>query len=119
MIPEQPFEKREHDLTGFAALDFREKVDFNTFAAIITDYNPDRFDPVALKIWAGESSVIVTLYAMDKSAREKDQYPDETVPVKKFKMEMQWQQLMQHIQHFDIIVSNEDYSISDMVVTNK
>lgn len=119
MLPEQPFEKREHDLTGVAALDFLDTEDFNVFAAKITGYNPDRFDPVALKIMAGESSVIVTLYALDKSAREKDQYPDDKLPVKKFKMEMEWQQLMQQIKHFDIIVSNSEYTLSDMVVINK
>lgn len=119
MLPEQPFEKSEHDLTGVAALDFLDNEDFNVFAAKITGYNPDRFDPVALKIMASESSVIVTLYAMDKSARETAHYPDDKLPVKKFKMEMEWSELMRHIKHFDIVVSNESYSLSDMVVINK
>ena len=119
MIPEQPFEKREHGLTGYAALDFHKQEDFNVLAANITDYNPDRFDPVALKIMASESGIIATLYALDKSAREKDTYPDNKLPVKKFKLEMEWQQFMGYIKYFDLIVSNEAYSIADMVVINK
>ncbi len=119
MIPEQPFEKREHGLTGFASLDFHKKEDFNVFAANITGYNPDRFDPVALKIMASESAIIATLYALDKSAREKGSYPDDKLPVKKFKQEMEWKQFMSYIKHFDLVVSNEAYSIADIVVTNK
>ncbi len=119
MKPEQPFETREHGLTGFAALDFHKKEDFNVFAANITDYNPDRFDPVALKIMASEASIIVTLYALDKSAREKDSYPDDKLPVKKFKMEMEWLQFIRYIKHFDLIVSNDAYSIADILVINK
>ena len=118
MEPEQPFEKQEHDLTGMAALDFHEGVDFNVFAAMITGYNPDRFDPVALKIYSAASSVIVTLYAMDKSAREKSRYPDDKLPVKKFKMEMELHELMKYIRQFDLVVTNKDYAISDMVVVN-
>jgi hypothetical protein len=119
MLPEQPFETRERDLTGVAALDFHRKDDFQTFAATITGYNPDRFDPVAIKITAGESSLIVTLYAMDKSAREKDQFPDHKLPVKKFKMEMEWLQFMRYIKHFDLIVTDGSHSLADMVVINK
>jgi hypothetical protein len=119
MIPEQPFEKREHGLVGYAAVDFHKKDDFNVLAANVANYNPDRFDPVALKIMVSESSFIVTLYALDKSAREKDSYPDDKLPVKKFKIEMELQQFMRYIKHFDLIVSNEAYSIADIVVTNK
>ncbi|MES2559363.1 MAG: hypothetical protein V4590_06460 [Bacteroidota bacterium] len=119
MKPEQPFEKREHGLTGYASLDFHLKEDFNVFAANITEYNPDRFDPVALKIMASESTLIVTLFALDKSAREKSSYPDDKLPVKKFKMEMEYQQFMSLIKHFDLIVSNETYPIADIVVINK
>jgi hypothetical protein len=119
MIPEQPFEKREHGLTGYASLEFLKNGGFNELAAAIADYNPDRFDPVALKILAGGSGFIVTLYALDKSAREKSVIPDDKLPVKKFKIEMEWQQLMQHIRQFDIIVSDEAYPISDILVLNK
>lgn len=119
MIPEQPFEKSGHGLTGFASLDFHKKEDFNVLAANITDYNPDRFDPVALKIMVGESTIIATLYAFDKSAREKESYPADKLPVKKFKLEMEWKQFMGYVKHFDLIVSNETYAIADMVVINK
>lgn len=119
MKPQQPFEKREHGLTGYATLDFHKKEDFNVFAANIADYNPDRFDPVALKLLASESQVIVTLYALDKSAREKEGYPDKKLPVKKFKLEMAYREFMLYIKHFDLIVSNEAYSIADIVVINK
>jgi hypothetical protein len=119
MIPEQPFEKREHGLIGFAALDFQQGEDFNVLAANIADYNPDRFDPVALKVMANESGLIVTLYALDKSAQETKEYPDAKLPVKKFKKTMEWQEFIRLIKHFDFIVSNETYSIADIVVTNK
>jgi hypothetical protein len=119
MAPEEPFEKRGHGLTGYATLDFHKKEDFNVFATTITDYNPDRFDPVAIKIMATKSSIIATLYALDKSAQEKESYPADKLPVKKFKIEMEWSQFMSYIKHFDLVVSNENYSLADIVVINK
>lgn len=119
MTREQPFEKRAHGLTGSAALDFHNKEDFNVFASTITGYNPDRFDPVAIKIMATESAIIATLYALDKSAREKESYPAEKLPVRKFKMEMEWKQFMSYIKHFDLVVSDGVYDIADIVVINK
>jgi hypothetical protein len=114
----QPFETREHDLTGYAALDLNNKDDFNSFAARIAGYEPARFSPVAIKVFAENQEVIVTLYALDRSAELKAG-DEKTLPVKKFKLRMDWGLFLSQIKRFDLIVSDGVHQIADMVVTNK
>lgn len=61
-IKEQPFETNEHDLTGFAALDFADG-SFDSFAHVFANYNTERFEPVTLKISLEAGSFTLTLYA--------------------------------------------------------
>lgn len=113
----QPFEKNAHDLTGHASLDLY--TDFSALAAQITKFNADRFDPVALKVFSEKGKLIVTLYALDKSRKETMELPRKKFPVKKFKMEMTWEQFITHIKNFDVVVTSPQYDIADMVVENK
>lgn len=116
----QPFETMGHDLFGHASLSFCNKDNFNSFAAKLAGYNPDRFEPVALKIYAGKSDVIVTLYAVDKSRQEQPaEISVDKLPVKKFKLEMNWMKFLSHIKQFDLIVSDGSFDVKDMVVINK
>jgi hypothetical protein len=116
----QPFETIGHDLSGQASLNFYDKDNFNTFAAKIAGYNPDRFDPVALKVYVEGSEVIVTLYAVDRSKQEQtDSFPPDKLPVRKFKLEMNWLKFLSYIKQFDMVVSDGSFDIRDMVVVNK
>jgi hypothetical protein len=116
----QPFETQGHDLSGHASLNFHDRENFNTFASKIAGYNPDRFDPVALKIFVEKNEVIVTLYALDKSAQEQSTvFPEDKLPVRKFKLVMNWTKFLSHIRQFDMIVSDGSFDLKDMVIINK
>ena len=114
---EQPFETREHDLSGKASVDLNE--DFSQFAAKLAGYNPDRFDPVAMKVFLEKENLIVTVFALDKYKQDQSNYPQDKLPVKKFKMEMSWSEFVSHIKGFDFIVSDGAFDIQDMLVENK
>lgn len=115
----QPFETRGHDLTGFASVDLYKK-DFNLLGSRLTNYNPDRFEAVALKVFVKAGNPIVTLFALDKYKQKKaTAYPKNKFPVKKFKINIEWHELIPLVKQFDFVVSNGKYDIADMLVENK
>jgi hypothetical protein len=111
----QPFDYDHHDLAGHASIDFAGRNDFSSFAERITGYNPERFSPVALRMFVQKGQPILTLYALDKSkeaARGK-------IAVKKFKLRLAMHEILSMIKRFDFTVSDGKYDIRDIVVTNK
>ena len=115
----QHFETREHDLTGFASVDLNDK-DFNLLGSRLANYNPDRFDAVALKVFVKRGELIVTLFALDKYKQEgPSNFPKNKLPVKKFKVNIEWGDLLVAVKQFDFVVSNGAYDIEDIVVLNK
>jgi len=112
----QPFETREHDLTGYASLELKDPDSFNSFAARLAGYDTARFEPAAFKVFIQDQKAILTLYAHDK---ERNQASEDSLPVKKFKMEMDVMEFMGHISRFDFVVSDGRYEIEDMKVINK
>jgi hypothetical protein len=115
----QPFETRAHDLTGSASLDFYDKDDFNSFAAGLAKYNPNRFDPVAVRLFVQKGAPIVTLYALDQQKQEQSDYPANKLPVKKFKLKLSWEEFFKYVKRFDFTVSNEAFDLRDILVLNK
>ena len=115
----EPFETRGHDLSGSASLEFYDMDNFQSFAARALGYDPDRFDPVALKIFISGEHPIVTLYAVDKSAQEKNDFPKDKLPVKKFKVIITWPEIFKFVKSFDLVVSDGAYNIKDMLVQNE
>ena len=117
---QNPVETRGHDLSGTASLEFYGRDNFRDFAARALDYDPDRFDPVALKIFIKGEKPVVTLYALDKSKQEeRGSFPKKKLPVKKFKVRITWPELFDHIKSFDLVVSDHAYDLADMLVLNK
>jgi|GEM_PF-676840 len=116
---DQPFEIRAHDMTGFASLDMYSEEVFNAFLTRTAGYDPDRFDPVALKIFIQGKKPVLTLYALDKSKQELKDCPQDKLPVKKFKMAVTWADLFSWIKRFDLVVSTGAYDVKDMRVINK
>ena len=115
----QHFETREHDLTGFASVELYEK-DFNLLGQRLANYNPDRFDAVALKVFVKAGKPIVTLFALDKyKQKQSSNIPKNKLPVKKFKIAIEWRDLIPLVKQFDFVVSNGKYDIADMLVENK
>jgi hypothetical protein len=115
-----PFETRFHSLNGNAAMDLHRKEDLNGLAAtLIHNYNPDRFDAVALRFFVQKNEPVITLYAVDKYKQENDNYPKDKLPVKKYKLKLSFAEFLKHIKRFDLTVSNDAYDIADILVMNK
>jgi hypothetical protein len=118
-LNEQPFETEEHDLAGKAALDLTGTDSFQAFLARTANYDPDRFDPVALKLYVEGRNPVLTLYAVDKSKQEQSNYPKDKLPVKKFKLAISWPELFGFVKRFELVVSFGSYDINNMLVINK
>ncbi len=84
----------------------------------IDDYNPDRFEAVAIRLFAGKET-IVTIYALDKT-RQENSTSKEKLPVKKFKLEhISVRELLQFFEEFNFTLSSGNYDLEDMEVINK
>jgi hypothetical protein len=120
MMKKQPFETEAHLLTGKSAMDLFSKEDLNSLAAkLIPNYNPDRFDATALRIFVQKGEPIVTFFAVDKLKQEENNYPKNKVPVKKFKIPISFNIFKKYFKRFDVTLSNDAYDIGDMLVVNK
>ena len=116
----QPFESKHHSLVGFAALDLYKKEDLNALAVRFIDgYNPDRFDAMALRFFVQKKDPEIILYSVDKFRLEQNNYPANKLPVKKFRIRIPFDQLVQSIKRLDFTLSNDNYDIADMLVMNK
>ena len=116
---EQPFETEGHDFSGMASLDLHDAQAFYDFLSKTANYDADRYDPIALKVFVSENHPTVTLYVLDKSAQEKDNYPKDKLPTRKLKLQLSWSELFMFVRRFDLVVTNGGYNIADMVVINK
>jgi hypothetical protein len=79
--------KTQHSLVGKASMDLFRKEDLNELAMRLVDrYNPDRFDAMAIRIFAQKGEPVIVIYAVDTYKMEGGNYPQERLPVKKFKL---------------------------------
>lgn len=111
----QPFDYDHHDLAGHASLDFPGRVSFQDFAVRLTGYNPDRFKPVALRFFVQRGEPILTLYALDVTKEKLNG----KLPVKKFKAKIPLSDLLILVKRFDFTVSDGEYDLKDLLVSNK
>lgn len=116
---QQPFEREGHDFSGMASLDLHDAQAFYKFLATTADFDPDRYDPVALKVYITENHPTVTLYVLDKTAQETGTHPKDKLPVRKLKMQLQWSELFSFVRRFDIVVTTGAYDVKDMLVINE
>ena len=119
MKKNQSFEMKEHDLTGYASIDLFRKNDFNSLGERLTNYNPDRYEAVALRFFVQKGKPILTLYALDKFKQDQSNYPKDKLPVRKFKLSIDWDEFLSKIKRFDFTVSNGAFDIKDILVINK
>src|SRR5436190_20243336 len=83
---EQELHFEHGDLTGEVSVSLKEGQNLDDiFVKYIHDYNRDRFEAIALRIFAGKENV-VTLYAADKIRQKDSTVPVGKIPVKKFKL---------------------------------
>lgn len=111
MIKDQPFETDEHDLTGYSTLDFKEG-SFSSFGQVFDNYNPERFEPVSIKIVLEGEGFTITLFAVDKMKQVSTS--KKKLPVKKFKMMMKAADFGNYIAHFAAAFSNEKFNITSV-----
>jgi hypothetical protein len=115
----QPFEVTAHDLSGLASVDFHKKNDFRLFASKLPGYNPDRFDPVALRVFVQNGEPLITLFALDTFRQELSDSHINKLPVKKFRLTLNWDEFFKYVKRFDFTVSNGAFDIKDILVINK
>ncbi|MFL5764072.1 MAG: hypothetical protein ACJ77K_09035 [Bacteroidia bacterium] len=83
------------------------------------NYDRDRFEAIAIRFYFGIETVM-TLYALDKSRQEGNNYDINKLPVKKFKVvNISALDLLAFIGEFNLTLSAGNYDISDMEVINK
>jgi hypothetical protein len=108
------------DLTGEVSvtLDSSQNLD-ELCAKYIYDYNRDRFEPLALRIYIGKE-IVATLYAADKLRQEDSTIDPEKIPVKKFKVPgIPLHELFRYIASLNLTLSTNIYPIESMQVMNK
>ncbi len=116
---QQPFETEGHDFSGMASLDLHDAPAFYSFLARAAKYDPDRYDPVALKVYITENHPTVTLFVVDKTAQETGTYPKDKLPVRKLKLQLMWSELFTFVRRFDIVVTTGAYDVKDILVINE
>ena len=113
-----PFD--HHDISGGMTVKLRDDLSLDDICMEnIPDYNRDRFEAVALRLFAGKE-VIATIYAIDKERQEGSNFNREKIPVKKFKIEnVSVSKLFEWFREFNFTINTGNYNIEDMEVINK
>ncbi|HMI78672.1 MAG TPA: hypothetical protein VK484_07755 [Ferruginibacter sp.] len=117
---EQELHFEHGDLTGeiSVTLDKDQNLD-DLCAKYIYDYNRDRFEPLAVRIFIGKE-IAVTLYAADKVRQEDSNIDADKIPVKKFKVPgIPLHELFRYIASLNLTLSTNIYPIESMQVMNK
>lgn len=85
----------------------------------IAEYNRDRFEALAIRIYVGDETVI-TVYAMDKTRQENSSSNPGKIPVKKFKITtLPVAELFSYCSGFNCTLTTGNYLMEDMEVINK
>ena len=88
-------------------------------AAHINDYNRDRFEAFAIRVFMGNETII-TIYALDKIRQEDTTIKKDKFPVKKFKLEnVPVYSLFSYCSAFNFTATTGNYELDDMEVMNK
>ncbi|MBA2422561.1 MAG: hypothetical protein H0V61_04985 [Chitinophagales bacterium] len=108
--------KQKDVMAGFVSVTFKENDDFNIFCARVAGYNAERFEAVALRFFTGEETII-TIYARDKS--RKTTSDEHHLAVHKFKILQSMEEFFKEIRQMNFTISNSQFDMWDMEVTNK
>jgi hypothetical protein len=118
METDAPF--RHSGLSGGITLKLKQNLTLNDICIrFVPAYEPDRFEPIALRLFYGRE-IIMTIYALDKSKQEGNNYDPATLPVKKFKLEnISVNQLSQFVEEINFTVNTGDHKVEDIEVENR
>ena len=117
---EQRLNYTHEDLTGEMSVKFANDQTLDDFCArYIPEYNRDRFDALAIRLYVGEETVI-TVFAVDKTRQENSTINTGDLPVKKFKITtVPLSELFTYCSGFNCTLSSGAYDLKDMEVVNK
>ena len=82
------FAGNEHDLSGYAALDFSGIDTLTSFAVKFANCDPQLFEPLALRFFVKRRKPVITLYALDKRKQAENTLPKRKLAIRKFKLPM-------------------------------
>lgn len=103
-------------MPGSLSVTFRETDDFNSLCCRLAGYNGERFEAVALRFFSGEETVI-TIYARDKMKNAET--PADRLPVHKFKIASSLADFFNEIRQLNFTISNTQFDLWEMEVTNR
>lgn len=118
---EQELNFEEHgDISGAISVNLANGQTLDDFcAANIAEYNRDRFEALAIRLFLGKETVI-TIYATDKHRQEGTNFDPEKIPVKKFKLTgIEASELFSYCDSLNFTLSTRNYPIEYMEVVNK
>ena len=117
---EYDFNNTKLDVSGFLSVKFANGQTLDDFcAANVADYNRDRFEALAIRVFVGDETII-TVYAVDKTRQEVSTINTGTIPVKKFKITtVPLNDLFTYCEGFNCTLSTGNYNVEDMEVINK
>lgn len=85
----------------------------------IPDYNKDRFEAFAIRVFLAKETVI-TIYAVDKIRQEDSTVNKEKIPVKKFKLStIPVNELFSYCAALNFTLTTGNFALEDMEVVNK
>jgi hypothetical protein len=108
------------DLAGALSVKLKPGQALNDyFEKHIPEYNPDRFEVLAIRFFYGTESA-VTLYAIDKSRLEGTNFSKDKIPVKKFKLDPNFlNDILPMVEEYNFTLTTGNYPLVDMEVINK
>ena len=117
---EQEFNFTHEDLAGEISVKLANQQTLDDFCVQhIADYNRDRFEALAIRLYVG-SETVITVYAVDKTRQENSSINAGKIPVKKFKITtLPVAELFSYCAGFNCTLSTGNYAIADMEVFNK
>ena len=111
----------EHgDISGEISVTLANKQTLDDFcAAHILDYNRERFEAFAIRLFLGKETVI-TVYAIDKIRQKDTDLIKEKIAVKKFKLNtVEVGALFSYCASLNFTLTNNKFSLENMEVMNK
>ena len=106
-------------LSGFADAKLKEAETLDTvFCSLIPDYNIDRFEAVAIRVFLGKETNI-TVYAIDKARKPKMNGKTEKLPVKKFKLNLSLSDIVRQFSNINLTIRKENFDLDAIEVINK
>jgi hypothetical protein len=106
-------------IRGAADVKLKDGESLNTVCGrIIPNYNLDRFEAIAIRIYFGKES-FMTVYALDKTHKSTVPLDDKKLPYKKFKLQMPAERIIQLFSNINLTIKKGDHHIEEIEVLNK